>query len=46
MPTLIRFMTIVGLLIGLFYGSMFLLSTVFEPKERELTKTIRNVKVK
>jgi hypothetical protein len=46
MPTLIRFLTIVGVLIGVFYGSMYVLANFFEPHERELTKTVRNVKLK
>jgi cobalamin synthase len=46
MPTLLRFLTIVGILVGLFYGSMFVLANFFEPQPREMTKAIRDVKVK
>jgi hypothetical protein len=46
MPTLIRFITIVGLIAGLFYGSMFVLANFFEPQQREMTKSIRDAKVK
>jgi len=46
MPTLIRFLTIVGLIIGLFYGSMFVLANFFEPKPRELTKTVHDIKIR
>jgi hypothetical protein len=46
MPTLIRFLTVVGLLAGLFYGSMFVLANFFEPQQHEMTKSIRNVKVR
>jgi hypothetical protein len=46
MPTLIRFLTIVGLLAGLFYGTMFVLANFFEPQQHEMTKSIRNAKVK
>ncbi len=46
MPTLIRFLTVVGLLAGLFYGTMFVLANYFEPQPHEITKTIRNVKVR
>jgi hypothetical protein len=46
MPTLLRFLTIVGLLAGLFYGAMFVLANFFEPQPREMTKSIRDVKVK
>jgi hypothetical protein len=46
MPSLIRFLTIVGVLAGLFYGSMFVLANFFEPSQREMTKSIRDAKVK
>ena len=46
MPSLIRFLTIMGVLAGLFYGSMFVLANFFEPHQREMTKSIRDAKVK
>lgn len=46
MPTLFRFLTIVGLLVGLFYASMFVLANFFEPQPHEITKSIRDVRVK
>ncbi|ADP71809.1 hypothetical protein Rvan_2594 [Rhodomicrobium vannielii ATCC 17100] len=46
MPTLLRFLTIVGLIAGLFYGSMFVLATFFEPSPHEMTKSIRDAKIK
>jgi hypothetical protein len=46
MPTLLRFLTLIGILVGLFYGSMFVLANFFEPQQHEMTKTIRDVKVK
>jgi hypothetical protein len=46
MPTLIRFLTIVALFVGLFYGAMFVLANFFEPQPREMTKSLRDVKVK
>lgn len=46
MPTLVRLLTIVGLIVGLFYGTLFVLATYLEPQPRELTKTIKNVKLK
>ncbi len=45
MPSLIRFLTIVGVIAGIFFGAMFMLATVFEPEERELT-AVRTLKVK
>jgi hypothetical protein len=46
MPTLLRFLTIVGILVGLFYGSMYVLANFFEPQPREMTKSIRDVKIR
>jgi hypothetical protein len=46
MPTLLRFLTAVGVIAGLFYGSMFVLANFFEPQQHEMTKSIRDVKVK
>jgi hypothetical protein len=40
MPSLFRFLVLVGLLGGLAYGAMFSLATLFEPKPREITVTI------
>ncbi len=46
MPSLIRFLTVVGLIAGLFYGSMFVLANFFEPGQHEMTKSIRDAKVR
>ena len=46
MPTLLRFLTIIGILVGLFYGSMFVLANFFEPQPREMTKSIRDAKIR
>ncbi len=46
MPSLIRFLTIIGLIFGIFYGTMYFFATYYEPEPREITKTIRNVTVK
>jgi hypothetical protein len=40
MPSLFRFLVLVGLLGGLAYAAMFSLATFFEPKPREITITI------
>ena len=40
MPSLFRFLILVGLLGGLAYGAMFSVATFFEPKPREITVTI------
>jgi len=46
MPTLLRFLTIIGLIAGLFYGTMFVLANFFEPSPHEMTKSIRDAKIK
>jgi hypothetical protein len=40
MPSLFRFLVLVGLLGGLAYGAMFSFANFFEPKPREITVTI------
>lgn len=45
MPSLFRFMTIIGVLAGIFYGSMYVLANYFEPKLKEISKSVRNIKI-
>ncbi len=40
MPSLIRFLLIVGILAGIIYGGMIALVTFVEPQPREMTQTI------
>ena len=40
MPSLLRFLTVVGVLGGLTYGAMFMLASWFDPKPREITVSI------
>ena len=40
MPSLLRFLTVIGVVAGLIYGSMFALATWFDPKPREITVSI------
>ena len=40
MPSLIRFVVIVGVLAALGYGAMWALATLVEPEPREMTVTI------
>ena len=40
MPSLIRFLTVVAMIIGLIYGGIFALATFFDPEPREITVTI------
>ncbi len=41
MPSLLRFLTVVGLLGGLIYGGMFSLANWFDPEPREITVSIQ-----
>ena len=40
MPTLVRLLVTLGLLMGLGYGAMLLLATLVEPTPREMTVTV------
>jgi hypothetical protein len=40
MPSLFRFLTLIGVLCGVTYGAMFMLATWFDPKQREITVSI------
>ena len=40
MPSLLRFLTLIGVLGGVTYGAMFMLATWFDPKPREITVSI------
>jgi hypothetical protein len=40
LPSLFRFLLIVGLLAGLVYGAMIALVTFVEPQPREMTQTL------
>jgi hypothetical protein len=40
LPSLIRFLVIVGALVAIGYGAMFALVTVVTPQPREMTQTI------
>ena len=40
MPSLFRFLTVVGIIAGLIYGVLFVLANFVSPKPREMTVTI------
>ncbi|MGE0626774.1 MAG: histidine kinase [Hyphomicrobiaceae bacterium] len=46
MPTFFRFLVVTGTLVTLFYGSMYLLASNFEPKPREVTYSIGTLKIR
>lgn len=39
-PTLIRLIVVLGILVGLGYGALWVLANQVQPKEREITFTV------
>lgn len=46
MPSLFRFLLIVGSIVGIGYGSLFALATYFEPQQKEVATPVYGVKVR
>ena len=46
MPSLIRFIFVLAVLGGLVYGSLYVLAEYFEPETKEISKPLRNLKLK
>jgi hypothetical protein len=44
MPTLFRFLLIVGVIAGAITGSLYVLAEYFQPEPKEISKALRNVK--
>ncbi len=44
MPTLFRFLMILGLIAGVVTGSLYVLAEYFQPEPKEISKALRNVK--
>jgi hypothetical protein len=40
MPSLLRFIVVIGIIVGLCYGVLWSLATFVNPKQREITVTI------
>jgi hypothetical protein len=40
MPSLLRFLSVIAVIGGLIYGTMYALATWFDPKPREITVSI------
>jgi len=40
MPSLFRFLTVIGIVGGLVFGAMFALATLYDPTPREITVSI------
>lgn len=46
MPSLLRFLFVVGVLGGLAFGGLYVLAEFFEPEPKEVVRTLPGVKVK
>ena len=46
MPTLIRFLVLCGVLAGIGYGSLFVLAIYFEPEPKEISNSLRGLKLR
>ncbi len=44
MPTLFRFLMVVGVIAGVVTGSLYVLGEYFQPEPKEISKALRNVK--
>jgi hypothetical protein len=40
MPSLLRFLTVIAIILGLGYAAMFVLANFVEPKPRDITVTV------
>jgi hypothetical protein len=40
MPSLLRFLVVIGVIVGLGYAAIFALATFVEPKPRDITVTV------
>ena len=46
MPSLFRFLWVVGSICAIGYGSLYVLSVYFEPEQKEVRKTLPSVKIR
>ena len=46
MPTLFRFLMVVGVITGVVAGSLYVLAEYFQPEPKEISKALRNVKAR
>ncbi len=44
MPTLFRFLVVLGTIAGVVAGSLYVLAEYFQPEPKEISKALRNVK--
>jgi hypothetical protein len=46
MPSLFRFLFILGALVGVSYGGLYVAATYFEPEPKEVSKPVPGVKIR
>jgi hypothetical protein len=46
MPTLFRFLIVIGIVSAVVFGGLYLLSVVFEPEPRETATPVPGVKIR
>lgn len=46
MPSLFKFLTVVGSIAGLIYGTLYILATQFEPEPRTVSKQVTGIKIR
>ena len=46
MPTLFRLLMVLGVIAGIVTGSLYVLAEYFQPEPKEISKSLRNVKVR
>ena len=46
MQTLFRFLMVLGVIAGVVSGSLYVLAEYFQPQPKEISKSLRNVKVR
>ena len=46
MPTLIRFVVVCAVLAGIGFGCLYVLAVYFEPEPKEISKSIRGIKLR
>jgi drug/metabolite transporter (DMT)-like permease len=45
MPSLVRFLVVVGVLGGIVYGGLYLMAVFFEPEPKETSTTVQGVRI-
>ena len=46
MPSLVRFLVLVGTLIGIVVGGLYAMATLYDPPVREVTKSVNGVSIR